>query len=112
MGLLVILPLFLIAMTPYLANETNAAIQDDSETDCRSSHILFQRTTANDFVCVSQETAERWEDLGLGKIVGEMPQEETIMLSKEKNPAYRYTYGERIFNNQSTDQIKDYIVRR
>ena len=44
----------------------------DSETECREGLVLVFRTTANDFVCLSKDSAEHWEKLGLGEIVGDM----------------------------------------
>lgn len=35
---------------------------------------------------------------------------EYVMFSKNKNPAYRYVYGERLFNYEGFDQINDYII--
>jgi len=41
----------------------------DSETQCREGLVLVFRTIANNFVCVSEATAERWVQLGIAEIV-------------------------------------------
>jgi len=74
-GLLAILPL--VAISPFFMNETIAAI-DNSETECREGMVLAQRTTANDYVCLSIETAEKWESLGLAVIIGEPVMKKTM----------------------------------
>ncbi|RMD67958.1 hypothetical protein D6817_00095 [Candidatus Pacearchaeota archaeon] len=35
---------------------------------------------------------------------------ESIMLSKDENPGYYYTYGSRAFNFDGLDQINDYVI--
>ncbi len=74
-GLLAILPL--VAISPFFMNETIAA-NDNSETKCREGMVLAQRTTANDYVCLSIETAEKWESLGLAVIIGEPVMKKTM----------------------------------
>ena len=74
-GLLAILPL--VAISPFFMNETIAA-NDNSETECREGMVLAQRTTANDYVCLSIETAEKWESLGLAVIIGEPVMKKTM----------------------------------
>ena len=79
--LLAILPL--VAVSPLFMNETIAA-NDNSETECREGMVLAQRTTANDYVCLSIETAEKWESLGLAVIIGEPVMKKTIEESTEE----------------------------
>jgi nicotinamidase-related amidase len=82
LGLLAILPL--VAVSPFFMNETIAA-NDNSETECREGMVLAQRTTANDYVCLSIETAEKWESLGLAVIIGEPVMKKTTEESTEEN---------------------------
>ena len=41
----------------------------DSETQCREGLILVFRINANNYVCVSQITADKWEQYGIAEIV-------------------------------------------
>jgi len=50
----------------------------DSETQCREGMVLFYRTIANDYVCLSQDSAESWKQLGLGEIVGDTAEQKTM----------------------------------
>jgi nicotinamidase-related amidase len=84
-GLLAILPLLLLVVSPNLIGETNATDEKDPETECRGEMVLFHRTTGNDFVCLSIETAENWEKLGLGEMVGEPIIEKTVEEPTEEN---------------------------
>jgi len=56
----------------------------DSETTCREGMVLVHRTTANDYVCLSMDSAERWGKLGLGEIVGDAPEETMEESMQEK----------------------------
>jgi nicotinamidase-related amidase len=85
LGLLAILPLGLLVGSPFLIGEIDADADKNSETECRAEMILFHRTTGNDFVCLSIETAENWEKLGLGEMVGEPVIEKTMEESSEEN---------------------------
>ena len=40
-----------------------------SETECRTGQTLVFQIRHNQFFCTSQATAERWQQLGLAKIV-------------------------------------------
>jgi len=90
-GLLILLPLFLIAMTPYLG-ESNAANQDDSETECREGMVLFHRTASNDYICLSMSSASSWENLGLGERVSGTTQNENMEESMMESMENKYTY--------------------
>ncbi len=46
----------------------------DSETKCREGQVLVFRMNSNNYVCVSEETADRWEELGISERV-EQPEE-------------------------------------
>ena len=85
LGLLAILPLGLLVGSPFLIGEIDADADKNSETECRAEMILFHRTTGNDFVCLSIETAENWEKLGIGEMVGEPIIEKTMEESSEEN---------------------------
>ena len=50
----------------------------DAETQCREGMVLVFRTIANDYVCLSKDSAERWKILGLGEIVGDTAEQKTI----------------------------------
>ena len=39
------------------------------ETDCREGYVVVHRNTSNDYACISESTAERWERHGIGKII-------------------------------------------
>ena len=41
----------------------------DAETKCREGQVLVFRINSNNHVCVSEETADRWEALGIGERV-------------------------------------------
>jgi len=56
-------------MTPYLASETLAVYENNSETECREGMVLFHRTSSNDYVCTSMSTALSWENMGFGEAV-------------------------------------------
>ena len=77
-GLFSVVPLFLIAMTLYTAPQTEAADESDAQTQCREGYVLVFRAIANNYVCVSMETAERWEQQGTAEIVGNIPEEKTM----------------------------------
>ena len=66
----------------------------DSETKCREGLVLVFRTTANDFVCLSQDSAERWESLGLGEIVGDMIDDKPTEKIIEKQVTSQIILGE------------------
>ena len=50
----------------------------DSETQCREGMVLVYRTIANDYVCLSQDSAKRWKQLGLGEIVVDTTEQKTM----------------------------------
>jgi len=89
--LLAIIPLFLIAMTPYFASETHAVDEYDSETECREGMVLFHRTSSNDYVCTSQSTALSWENMGLGEAVRNIT-DDAMDESMQKTTGTGYIY--------------------
>ena len=50
----------------------------ESETQCREGQVLVFRTISNNYVCVFEETAERWVELGIAEIVRQEVHEETM----------------------------------
>ena len=56
----------------------------DAETQCREGMVLVHRTTANDYVCLSKDSAESWKRLGLGEIVGDTTEQKTMEKSMEE----------------------------
>jgi len=76
LGLLVILPLFTIGIFANYDHFANAA----EEIDCLSGEVTVVRATNPDPICVDENTANRWVQLGIATIVGEeeMMEEETI----------------------------------
>ena len=50
----------------------------DAETQCREEMVLVHRTIANDYVCLSQDSAKRWKQLGLGEIVVDTTEQKTM----------------------------------
>lgn len=54
----------------------------DAETTCREGQVLVFRINSNNYVCVSEETADRWEALGIAERVDQsgetMTEEETM----------------------------------
>ena len=75
LGLAVIPLILTIGIAPALPF-VDATI--DSETTCREAMVLVHRTTSNDYVCLSMDTAEKWEKRGLGEIVGDTTEEKTM----------------------------------
>ncbi len=57
----------------------------DSETQCREGLVLVFRTIANNFVCVSEATAERWVQLGIAEIVSDVAEEESMDESMDES---------------------------
>ncbi len=75
LGLLVILPLFTIGIFANYDNFANAA----EELDCMDGEVTVVRVTNPNPICVDENTANRWVQLGIATIVGEeMMMEETI----------------------------------
>jgi len=50
----------------------------DTDAPCREGLILFHRTIANDYVCLSMDSAESWWRLGLGEIAQVTFEEKTM----------------------------------
>ncbi len=56
----------------------------DSETKCREGQVLVFRTNANNYVCVSESTAERWVELGIAEIIVLAEEESTEETMQEE----------------------------
>ena len=50
----------------------------DSETQCREGQVLVFRTISNNYVCVFEDTAERWVELGIAEWIEQEVQEESM----------------------------------
>ena len=59
----------------------------DSETQCREGQVLVFRNNSNNYVCVSETTADRWVTLGIAERVDQtkdtMMEEEDTMMEEE-----------------------------
>ena len=47
----------------------------DAETQCREGQVLVFRITSNNYVCVSEETADRWVALGIAELIEQTEEE-------------------------------------
>jgi len=45
------------------------SLETSHDTDCRPGYVLVHRLTNNDYACITESTAERWERHGIGKVV-------------------------------------------
>jgi len=66
--------------------------------------VLVHRTNANDYVCLSEDSAERWKILGLGEKVGDTTEEETMVKPMEEQVASN------IAQTQTTEQPNIIII--
>jgi len=74
LGLLLIVPLFTIAL---VANYNSFASAQE-EIHCPSGEVTFVRTTNPTPICLDQNTALKWEGYGMGEIVGEAAEPESM----------------------------------
>src|SRR3990170_3719046 len=75
------IPLILsIGVSPALPF-VNASV--DADTTCREGMVLVYRTIANDYVCLTMDSAKSWQTLGLAEIVGSTTEEKP----NESNPS-------------------------
>ncbi len=82
--ILLIIPLILsIGISPALPF-ADSYQPKDAETQCREGLVLVFRTIANNYVCVSESTAEKWVRYGIAEIVGEPAEDEMIEEAMEK----------------------------
>ncbi len=45
------------------------SLETNHDTECRPGYVLVHRLTNNDYACITESTAERWERHGIGKVV-------------------------------------------
>ena len=45
------------------------SLETSHDTDCRLGYVLVHRLTNNDYACITESTAERWERHGIGEVV-------------------------------------------
>jgi len=69
-----ILSIGLVSVLP----PVNALQESDAETQCREGLVLVFRTISNNYVCASEDAAERWVGWGIAELV-ETTEEETTM---------------------------------
>ena len=75
LGLLVILPLFTIGIFANYDNFANAA----EELVCMDGEVTVVRVTNSNPICIDENTANRWVQLGIATIVGEEEMMEETM---------------------------------
>ncbi len=70
--------IFIIALIPLILSigiivnispVVDAVQLKDSETKCREGQVLVFRTIANNYVCISESTAQRWVEIGIAEII-------------------------------------------
>jgi len=73
------LAILLTTITTIDFEQTAAALQlEEDEIQCREGLVLVFRTIANDYVCLSESTAERWVELGMAEMVEQEVEDETM----------------------------------
>ena len=94
LGLLMILPLFTVALVVIYDSPAFAArietvtvgsgvgMPDQADIICRSGQTAFVRTTNPNQICVEHDKAVRWEQLGIGTIVGKPSEAEAMEAPK------------------------------
>jgi len=84
-----ILPLVLILLSssiiPYSFASPESEAEEDIAAGCRDGQSMVLRYADREYVCVSPETADRWRELGLAKIISDAEVEDE---PKEKNLGY------------------------
>ena len=66
LGLLAILPLFTIGIVANYNTSANA----QEQLECMSGEVTVVRVTNPNSICVDENTANRWVQLGIATIVG------------------------------------------
>jgi len=72
-----LIPLILSIGLVSVLSPVDALQASDAETQCREGQVLVFRTIANNYVCVSPETADKWVGWGIAERVEQ--EEETTM---------------------------------
>jgi len=72
----------------------------ESETQCREGQVLVFRTISNNYVCVYEETAERWIELGIAEGIEQEVQEESMKngVQEDSMQEQNVVYDDGIFN--------------
>jgi len=84
--------IFIIALIPLVLSIgitasisfVDAVQPKDTETKCREGQVLVFRTIANNYVCVSESTAQRWVELGMAEIIVLTEEESTEETMQEE----------------------------
>jgi len=98
--LIAIIPLIIsIGISPALTS-AYAASNFDSESQCKLGKVLVYRANVNDYVCLSEDSAKSWTQLGLGKIVED---------STVQNPMEQKTSSQ-MAHAQNTEQPNIIII--
>ena len=83
LGLLAILPLITIGLASQQMTTVFAATEAD--TECRAGNVLVLRAAHNNYACISEESAQKWEQLGIATIVGKSMEKPHMEDSMEKS---------------------------
>ncbi len=66
-----VLAILFTGFTPQSFSSVESEAREDIQAGCRDGNTLVHRFAYKDYVCVSPDTAKRWEELGLAEIQGE-----------------------------------------
>lgn len=104
LGLLLILPLFTMAL---VANYNSFASAQE-EIHCPSGEVTFVRTTNPNPICLDQSTAMKWESYGMGTIVGEASEPESMEAPETSQQKAIDKIMEKIANGEklSTSEVR------
>ncbi len=79
LGIFTILPIFLILLSSIVIPFSFASVESESQEDiqagCRDAQTMVIRYSSNEYVCVDPDTADRWRELGVAKIIFENPKD-------------------------------------
>ena len=91
----VILPLLAILFSsiivPYSFASVESEAQEDIQAGCRDGQTMVFRYSYHEYVCVTPDTADRWRELGLAKIISEsreIIEKETPVYNTAKNSEF------------------------
>lgn len=74
--------------------------QTNADTQCREGYIVIYRFHANDYVCVTKETAEFWIRHGMGEILGQSNEESSSIVEQKVDPLTRCEEGMTVILNK------------
>jgi len=92
-----IIPLIFSLGLAITSPSIDALRSEDSEMQCREGHVVVFRFVANNYVCVTGFTAERWAELGIAEIVGVVPEETMDKDVKDSIQEENVVYDDGIF---------------